>query len=124
LFLAILAFALPVAARKKDRDWHTGIAGPIRTDNWCKPIEPPASAEVRPRTGMTYGSASIGSRICGGHRTDSTIQFASGYAGSEPRPVTQILEVETPKLVYLVKRAGLDGGIHLLSAVPCPLSAG
>lgn len=93
--IAFLLLALPILAFGKD-SWSSAVIKVVNTDEWCA------------RPGIADWPA-----ICGPPRSDAMALFNEN-TGSVPHPATpysQILEIDAPDVIYIVKRTSLDGGL-------------
>ena len=92
--IAFFLLVLPSLAFCKD-SWSSGAIKVVNTDEWCGR---PATADWP--------------AICGPTRGDSMALFNENTSGV-PRstPYSQVLEIDGPDAIYIVKRTSLDSGL-------------
>jgi hypothetical protein len=93
--IAFFLIALPILAFSKD-SWSSGSIKVVDTDEWCG------------RPGIPDWPG-----ICGPLRGDAMTLFSeSGGAPRPPNPYSQVLEIDGPDAIYIVRRTSLDGGLR------------
>jgi hypothetical protein len=93
--ITLIVLAFPILAFCKDA-WNSGSIKVLDTDEWCGRPGIPDWPE-----------------ICGPPRADSMTLFNNKNGGGPPAsPYSQILQIEAPDAIYVVRRTSLDGGLH------------
>ena len=93
--IALLVVALPILVFSKD-SWKTGTIKALETDEWCS----------RPGTPDWPG-------VCGPPRGDSMSLFNDkGDSVHTGVPHSQLLEIDAPDAVYVIRRTSFDGGLQ------------
>lgn len=93
--IAFLVLAFPILAFGKD-SWSSGSIKVLDTNEWCARPGIPDWPE-----------------ICGPPRADALTLFNNRNGGGPPAsPYTQILEIDAPDAIYVIRRTSLDGGLH------------
>ncbi len=92
--IILFFLALPVLLFSKD-SWSTGSIKVLDTNEWCG------------RPGIPDWPA-----ICGPPRADQTTIFNNSSAAPPASPYSQILEIDAPDAIYVIRRTSLDGGLH------------
>ena len=93
--IAFLLLALPVLAFNNDV-WKSGSIKVVDTDEWCG------------RPGIPDWPG-----ICGQQgATRALFSDAHGDSVRPANPFSQILEIDAPDAIYIVRRTSLDGGLQ------------
>jgi hypothetical protein len=96
--IAFVLLALPIVAVSKDT-WRSGRIKVIDTNEWCGR---PAAADW---PAICQTSAVGPARLFNDSRGDAV---------RPPNPYTQILEIDAPEAIYVVKSTRLDGALQFL----------
>jgi hypothetical protein len=93
--IAFFVVALPILVFSKD-SWKTGSIKVLDTDEWCS------------RPGIPDWPA-----VCGAPRGDSLSLFNdNGESTHTGNPHSQLLEIDAPDAIYVIKRTSFDGGLQ------------
>ena len=93
--IAFLVVALPILVFSKE-SWQTGSIKVLDTDEWCS------------RPGIPDWPG-----VCGPPRGDSVSLFNdTGESAHTGNPHSQLLEIDAPDSIYIVKRTSFDGGLQ------------
>ena len=94
-WIALLIVALPILVFSKD-SWRSGAIKTLDTDEWCN------------RPGIPDWPG-----VCGPPRSDSMALFNdAGDSTHNGIPHSQLLEIDAPDAVYVVRRTSFDGGLQ------------
>jgi hypothetical protein len=93
--IAFFAVVLPILVFSKE-SWQKGSIKVLDTDDWCS------------RPGIPDWPG-----VCGPPRSDSLSLFNDAGDASHPGiPHSQLLEIDAPDAIYVVKRTSFDGGLQ------------
>ena len=93
--IAFLVVALPILVFSKE-SWQTGSIKVLDTDEWC-----------------SHPGIPDWPGVCGPPRGDSVSLFNdTGESAHTGNPHSQLLEIDAPDSIYIVKRTSFDGGLQ------------
>ncbi len=110
VFLILAFAAIPLLAYKKNYHWNSGTIRVLSEDQWCREGHPKSPDRGTDGAGRPVAGWDLGT--CGPRRSDATVELQNS-AGPAANPTTQMIEIDGPDRIYIVRRTGLDGGVRI-----------